>query len=123
MSQKSAAGAQGSALMNGVGSQGGIEAKKEMAGQLMERDGVDKNEEKAVSLLEDCVTHGDVDAMVMLAKCCAFGRGMEYDVKRAEALLSDAAKKENDEARILMKLINEWNGKDSIDLKSMQRYC
>ena len=65
-----------------------MEAKREMARRLMEGDGVDKDEAKAVSLLEECVAHGDTDAMVMLAKCCALGRGMEHNAERAEALVS-----------------------------------
>ena len=99
--------------------QGDMEAKREMARRLLEGDSVEKDEEKAVSLLEDCVAHGDADAMVMLAKCCALGRGMEHNAERAEALVSDAAKKGNDEARILMEDINEWKGKESIDLESL----
>ena len=75
---------------------------REMARRLMEGDGVDKDEAKAVSLLEDCVAHGDADAMVMLAKCCALARGMERNAERAEALVSEAAKKGNNEARILL---------------------
>ena len=92
-----------------------MEAKREKARRLLEGDGVDKDEAKAVSLLEDCVAHGDADAMVMLAKCCALGRGMEHNAERAEALVSDAAEKGNDEARILLQLINEWKGKQSTD--------
>ena len=81
-----------------------------MAKRLVFGDGVDKDEAKAVSLLEDCVTHGDTDAMVMLAKCCALGRGMEHDAERAEALVSEAADKGNHEARFLLRLINDWKG-------------
>ena len=92
-----------------------MDAKREMAERLLKGDGVDKDEAKAVSLLEDCVAHGDAAAMVMLARCCALGRGIEHDAERAEALLSDAAKKENNEARILMQLIDEWKGKESIE--------
>ena len=77
---------------------------------------MDKDEAKAVSLLEDCVAHGDVDAMLLLAKCCTLGRGMEHNAERAEALLSDAAEKENDEAHILLQLINDWKGKQEIKL-------
>ena len=90
-----------------------------MAERLLKGDGVDENEEKAVTLLEDCVAHGDTDAMVLLAKCCALGYGMKHNAERAEALLSDAAKKGNDEARILMKLINDCKGKQLIDLWSV----
>ena len=100
-------------------SQGDNNAKKEMARRLLEEDGVDKDDAKAVSLLEDCVAHDDADAMVMLAKCCALGRGMEHNAERAEVLVSEAAKKGNDEARILTKLINDWKGKETIDLKSL----
>ena len=91
-----------------------------MAERLLEGDGVDKDEEKAVSLLEECVAHGDTDAMVMLAKCCALGRGTEHDAERAEVLLLDAAEEGNDEARILMQLINDWKGeKQSIGLEGL----
>ena len=90
-----------------------------MARRLLEGDGVDKDEAKAVSLLEDCVTHGDAGAMVMLAKCCALGHGIEHNAKRAEALVSEAAEKGNDEARILLQLIND--GKESIYLWSLRK--
>ena len=96
-----------------------MEAKREMARRLLKGDGVDKDEAKAVSLLEDCVAHGDADAMVMLAKCCALGLSMEYNAERAEALVSEAAEKGNDEARFLLQLINDWKGKQRIDLKSL----
>ena len=99
--------------------QGDTCAKTEFARRLLIGYGVDKDETKAVSLLEDCVAHGDADAMMMLAKCCALGREMEHNAERAEALVSDAAKKGNDEARILMEDINEWKGKESIDLESL----
>ena len=95
------------------------EAKREMARRLLEGDGVDKDEAKAVSLLEDCVAHGDADAMVMLAKCCAIGRGMEHNAERAEALVSEAAEKGNHEARILLQLINDWKGKQRVDLERL----
>ena len=97
-----------------------VEVKRESARRLMEGDGVDKDEAKAVSLLEDCVAHGDADAMLMLAKCCALARGMEHNAERAEALVSDASKKGNDEARILLQLINEWKGKEAIELVGLR---
>ena len=96
-----------------------MEAKREMARRLLIGDGVDKDQAKAVSILEDCVAHGDTDAMVMLAKCCALARGMEHNAERAEALVSDAAEKGNHEARILMQLINDWKGKERISLWSL----
>ena len=85
-----------------------------MAKRLLEGDGVDKDEAKAVSLLEDCVAHGDADTTVMLAKCCALARGMKHNAERAEALVSEAAVKGNNEARILLRFINDWIGKESI---------
>ena len=96
-----------------------MKAKRKMARRLLEGDGVDKDEAKAVSLLEDCVGHGDADAMVMLAKCCALGCGMEHNAKRAEALVSDAAKKGNNEARVLLQLINDWKGDESVDFDGL----
>ena len=99
--------------------QGDIDAKREMARRLLEGDGVDKDEAKAVSLLEDCVAHGDADAMVMLAKCCALGLGMDHNAERAEALVSEAAEKGNHEARLLLQLINNWKGEESVYLCSL----
>ena len=72
-----------------------------------------------MSLLEYCVAHGDSDAMVMLAKCCALGRGMEHNAERAEALVSDAAKKGNKKARVLLQLINNWKGNERFDLRGL----
>ena len=86
MSQSNTTGTQCAATLDDSATQGGMEAKREMARRLMEGDGVDKDEAKAVSLLEDCVAHGDADAMVMLAKCCALGCGMGHDAERAECV-------------------------------------
>ena len=97
-----------------------MEAKRDLARRLVEGDGVDKDEAKAVSLLEDCVSHGDPDAMVILAKCCALARGMEYNAERAEALVSEAAEKGNHEASFLLELINDWKGEERIDLTSLR---
>ena len=99
--------------------QGDMDAKRELANRLMEGNGVPQNHPKAVELLEDCVALGDADAMLMLAKCCAFGYGMEHDGERAESLISEAAIKRNEEARSLMRLIREWKGKHSVDLESL----
>ena len=96
--------------------QGSVTTKKRMAKRLLNGDGVDKDQAKAVSILEDCVARGDADAMVMLAKCCALSRGIEHNAERAEALLSDAAEKGNEEARILMQPINNWKGQKCASL-------
>ena len=109
----------GAATLEESSTQEDIEAKREMARRLLIGDGVDKDQAKAVSLLEDCVAHYDADAMLLLAKCCALARGIEHNAERAEALLSDAAEKGNQEARILMQLINHWKGKESIEFVSL----
>ena len=99
--------------------QGDIDAKRELARRLIEGNGVPQNHPKAVALLEDCVALGDTDSMIMLAKCCAYGRGMEHDAKRAESLISEAANKRNDEALCLMKLFNDWKGQKTINLEGL----
>ena len=78
-----------------------------------------KTTQKALALLEDCVALGDTDAMLMLAKCCAFGHGTGQNAERAESLISDAGKKRNPEALSLMRLIKGWKGKESINLGSL----
>ena len=78
-----------------------------MAKRLLEGDSVDKDEVNLVSFLRDCVAHYDGNAMVMLAKWCAHGQSIDYNVQRAKALVSEAAEKGNDEARILLQIINE----------------
>ena len=99
--------------------QGDIDAKRELAIRLIEGNGVPQNHPKAVALLEDCVAIGDAEAMLMLARCCAFGHGMEHNAERAESLICDAANKGNEEALCLMKLINDWKGQQSVDLRSL----
>ena len=98
---------------------GDIEAKRELARNLMDYVFLKEDEKQAIALLEDCVVHGDAEAMLMLAKCCAFGYGMEHDSERAESLISEAANKGNHEALCLKGLIYYWNGKDDIDLGSL----
>ena len=103
--------------------QGDTDAKRELAIRLMEGNGVPQNHPKAVALLEDCVALGDADAMVMLAKCCAYGRGIEHDAERAESLICEAANKGNDEAQGLKSLINKWKGQQRINLKGLSGTC
>ena len=99
--------------------QGDVDAKRELARRLMEGNGVPQNHSKAVALLEDCVALCDADAMLILAKCCAYGHGIEHDAERAESLISEAANKGNKEALCLMKFINEWKGQQSVDLRGL----
>ena len=93
-----------------------MKAKRETARRLLGEKRTPKDEAQAISLLEGCVAHGDTDAMVMLARCYAFSRGMKHNAERAEALLSEAARKGNHEARILMRLISDWKRRESIEL-------
>ena len=99
--------------------QGDMNAKRELARKLMRGKGFHRNEPKAVALLEDCVATGDTEAMLMLAKYCAHGCWMEHNAERAESLICEAANKGNQEAQCLMRLINDWKGKDSIDLRCL----
>ena len=98
-----------------------MEAKREMAKRLLDGDAVDKDEAKAVPILEDCVALGDADAMVMLAKCCALAHGMEHNAERAEELLSDAAQKGNHKARLSMVFINHWKGLKHISFGGLRK--
>ena len=119
MSQSNTTGTRGAPVFDDSTTQEGMKAKREMAKRLMEGDGVEKNEAKAVSLLRDCVAHGDADAMLMVAKYCALACGIRHNVKLAETLVSKAAEKGNDEARFLLQLINDWKGKQYIDLEGL----
>ena len=78
-----------------------------------------KNEAKALELLEECVSMNDAEAMVMLAKYCAFGHGMEKNAERAIRLIMEATKKGNQEAFSLIRLINSWCGQGWIDMNGL----
>lgn len=67
----------------------------------------EENGEEFVSTLEESAARGDVNAMLKLAKCCALGNGIKRDGERAEALLSECAKKGNQDAQSLMAHVNE----------------
>lgn len=110
---------QGVTVLEKFASKQYLNAKKELARRLLEGDGMSKNEVKAVSLLEECVTLGDGDALLMLAKCCAIGCGITQNSERAKALLSESSKKNNEEALSLMGLINDWNGRKAVDLAGL----
>ena len=85
-----------------------VKSKREQARKLMEGKEIEKNEAKALELLEECVSMNDAEAMVMLAKYCVFGHGIEDDRERAKELIVEAAKKGNQEAFSLIRLINYW---------------
>ena len=119
MSQNNTTVAQSAAIVEDPATQEDLEAKRERARRLLFGDGVDKDEAKAVSLLGDCVAYGDADSMVMLARCCTLGHGMEHNAERTEALVSEAAEKGNSEARLLLQLISDCKGEERIDLKGL----
>ena len=96
-----------------------MEAKREMARRLLIGDGVDKDQAKAVSILEGCVALGDADAMLMLAKCCALAHGMEHNVERAEALLFKAADKGNCDAQVMSQKISSWKKQKRIQVSGV----
>lgn len=95
------------------------DAKRELAITLLEGKGVQKNEEKAVALLADCVAHGDLHAMLMLGKCYAHGKGVEQNSERAKTLICKAAKKGNKEAFLLAQMIHEYKGREMIDTEGL----
>ena len=123
MTDKQTAQEQDNAQLDVSAAQKHVEEKREQARKLMEGNGVPQNHPKAVTLLEDCVALGDTDSMLMLAKCCAFGRGMEQNAERAESLISEAANKGNEEAQGLMRLINDWKGRCRIDMRGLDLIC
>lgn len=100
-----------------------IETKRELARRLIEGDGMEKHETKAVELLEECVNQGDAIAMLTLAKCCTLGYGMEQNVERAESLILKAAMKGNKEAQSLIGLIHDWKGRRKVDLSGLFTIC
>ena len=97
-----------------------IKSKKDLAKQLLEGREVEKDEAKAVSLLEECVSHGDANAMLTLAKCCALGRGIKRDAKRAYDLIEESARQGNFEATRLWWLALGCFGAVQIDLDGLR---
>ena len=79
----------------------------------MKREGTIK---KAVSLLEDCASLGDADAMLILAQCYALGPEREQNLKRIETLLAESSKNGNKEARSLVEFMTNLEGQKIVDL-------
>ena len=102
--------------------QGHVEAKRELARRLMKGKEIEKNEAKAISLLNECVANGDTNASLMLALWCALGRGMEQNVDRAEAIISDCAKRGNESAMYLIGHINRWKKSKAVALDGVSWY-
>lgn len=92
-----------------------IETKRKFAQRLLERERTDKNEAMAVALLEDCVVLGDAVAMLMLAKCCTLGCGIEVNIECAEKLFQQSGEKGNQEAISFGFLRSYWQEQKHID--------
>ena len=75
--------------------------KTEVAWFLLAGHVVDRDQEKAVSLLEERVAQDDPDAMWMLALCKEFGMGTEKDLEAANALVTRAREHKNVVAEFL----------------------
>lgn len=101
--------------IEGPAVQRSVEAKMKQVRQLFDEKSEDQYKEKAVSLLEECASLGNAEAMVWLAKCCASAIGTEQDVERAEELLSESARKGCQEACFLMKEIDFWRGRTTMN--------
>lgn len=102
---------------------GDVEAKTELARRLLKGKGVDKNETEAVKILEECAALGNPQAMFRFARCCAFGNGTERNIERARALISEAAEKGFSVAQTLNRFINEWDGRESVELEGLLSLC
>ena len=96
-------------------------AKKELAEKLLA--GGNQNDVRAVSLLEECAAGGDDEAMLMLAKNCVLGRGMEQNVERAKELISESEKRGNSKAGGLRRTHDYWNGKKAFKLRCSYSIC
>ena len=73
---------------------------------------MEKEDTKASSHLEERASHGDTEAMLMLAECNAYGNGMKQDMTHAEELMMAAASKGNKEAKSFMDFVSEWKTQD-----------
>lgn len=105
--------------LNVLVAQGDLNAKKELARRLMKDE--TENNEKVVSLLEDCASLGDADAMLILAQCYALGPEREQNRKRIETLLAESSKNGNKEALSLVELMTNLEGQKIVDLSCLCR--
>lgn len=94
-------------------------AKRELAKRFMEGKGVQRNLLLSVAYLEDCVADCDTDAMMMLAECCALGRGTGQNRMRAERLITWAAKKGNSHAKRLIDSLSFWETDKTLHLERL----
>lgn len=94
-------------------------ANSDSSSWLFELEETDKNDAEAEPFSKDSSDPREIDPMLVLAKCCAFGQGTERDAERAEALISEAANQGNEEAQSLLKVIDLFQGKQVIGLSSL----
>lgn len=104
-----------------LATKGNKAAKKELARRLLDGEGAEKNGERALRLLEECIALGDAEAMMTLAKCCGLGYGMIQNVKRTRELISQSAKKRNLESQLLMRLIKKSQGEEKTNSNRLQK--
>ena len=57
--------------------------------------GDDRDEDKAVVMLEERTKERDAEAMWMLGLCCEFGIGTEQELERARSLYQQSSTKKN----------------------------
>lgn len=67
--------------------------------------GVEKDVARAVSLLEECLEFGDEIGGLFLAECYAIGHGVEQDVERAEAIISEGT---NGPINVFFRMLKEF---------------
>ena len=65
------------------------------------RDGVTRDADRAVVLLEERTKDRDAQAMWLLGLCCEYGMGTEQDTQRAQQLYQQAAQQGNKTAQLL----------------------
>ena len=94
-------------------------AKRELAKRFMEGKGVQRNLLLSLAHLEDCVADCDTDAMMMLAECCALGRGTGQNRMRAERLITWAAMKGNSHAKRLIDSLSFWETDKTLHLERL----
>ena len=91
---------------------GDASAKVELAWyKLSGLGGAKKDEEGAVSLLEERVKEGDPDAAWMLGLCCEYGIGINQDLERLELLYQQSSDSGNAVGDFLMWNFSSGRGK------------
>ncbi len=79
----------------------------------------DKRKEQGMSFLDDFVDNHDAESVLMLAECCALGRGIKQNPDNAMMLVSESARMGNREAQSLMSLLGKWKGRDCVEWRRL----